>query len=299
MVTIDDFKPYGFMTSAYQGAASLGNTPSAWDKTIGYASWIDARAQDIGDQLWPLWTPAGWTGAARNTAIDLTIADLELMAGPLRNASTWPGREMEKGPTNDHWFAVEDQLFTQQWEGRFQVAFPGVDPQAMYLGFQRGDDLFAGSISFLLKERLNRPRPHQAAYWLGPTLIPSLPNLQGGRSAWSSAAISGHTFQGLMACLAAFLDQGSKMNGKAVILLQRYAADIADRRVFAGVHYPSDNVMSWWTAFEALPMLAPPGKYQAMKDFTVGVVKESLVYQNMVKLGSHATCVSILEQCFI
>jgi hypothetical protein len=35
--------------------------------------------------------------------------------------------------------------------------------------------------------------------------------------------------------------------------LAQYMVDIGDRRVFAGVHYPSDNIASWIMALSLMP----------------------------------------------
>jgi len=36
-------------------------------------------------------------------------------------------------------------------------------------------------------------------------------------------------------------------------VLQQFTVDVGDRRVFAGVHYPSDNLASWFTALNLVP----------------------------------------------
>jgi hypothetical protein len=41
------------------------------------------------------------------------------------------------------------------------------------------------------------------------------------------------------------LIDGEAMNDSQWEALQQYAVDMGDRRVFAGVHYPSDNLSSW------------------------------------------------------
>jgi len=43
------------------------------------------------------------------------------------------------------------------------------------------------------------------------------------------------------------------MNCNSVDKLRQFTVDIGDRRVFAGVHYPSDNLSSWYTALKLIP----------------------------------------------
>jgi hypothetical protein len=60
--------------------------------------------------------------------------------------------------------------------------------------------------------------------------------------------ISGHSLQGLIgvgAVMEQILQSGIPFNSDSWTALSQYAVDIGDRRVFAGIHYPSDNLSSW------------------------------------------------------
>lgn len=39
------------------------------------------------------------------------------------------------------------------------------------------------------------------------------------------------------------------------VAIQQYMVDWGDRRVFAGVHYMTDNIASWWLAMTFVPFL--------------------------------------------
>ncbi len=58
--------------------------------------------------------------------------------------------------------------------------------------------------------------------------------------------------------------------------LQQFAVDIGDRRVFAGVHYPSDNISSWYAALRIIPHIFD-GQSAATFLWTA-ITTKSLVY---------------------
>ena len=59
---------------------------------------------------------------------------------------------------------------------------------------------------------------------------------------------SGHSLMGVMCeggTLELLLDRGVTFNRDQAITHAQWSVDIGDRRVMAGVHYPSDNICSW------------------------------------------------------
>ena len=50
----------------------------------------------------------------------------------------------------------------------------------------------------------------------------------------------------------AWLDAGLKIENSHLIALSHFGMDHGDRRVFAGVHYPSDNLASWAIASDLI-----------------------------------------------
>jgi membrane-associated phospholipid phosphatase len=95
------------------------------------------------------------------------------------------------------------------------------------------------------KRELQRPRPHQVASLHGLAF-----EVQRAPGAVTSATPSGHAIQGLMGVAGAIVELRRYHRFDAPLLsrLRQYAVDVGDRRVFAGVHFPTDNLASWCLA---------------------------------------------------
>ena len=84
---------------------------------------------------------------------------------------------------------------------------------------------------------------------------------QDARTAVTPSMISGHCFETIMGGAAAYcraIDAG--LGSDTIDALARHTVDVGDRRVFAGVHYPSDNLSSWLTALLLMPIVCPDPK---------------------------------------
>ena len=95
-----------------------------------------------------------------------------------------------------------------------------------------------------IKALLQRPRPHQAALMTGyPHFINEVT-----QTGLTPSACSGHCVQGVLGIGGVyeyFVQSGVELDDKNQESLRQYAVDIGDRRVMAGIHYPSDNLSSW------------------------------------------------------
>ena len=95
-----------------------------------------------------------------------------------------------------------------------------------------------------LKSIIERPRPYQTALLLG---ISNYLWLR-ATSADSPSMVCGHCYEGAQmvgGLMERLLAEGEDLNDSQWEALQQYAVDMGDRRVMAGVHYPSDNLSSW------------------------------------------------------
>jgi hypothetical protein len=114
----------------------------------------------------------------------------------------------------------------------------------------------SGSVDLQLKRFFQRPRAYQMAYLMGEDWFTH----NHAKSAVSPALISGHCFQGSLGGVAVFYNSKTlnpSLPAAAQTALERHTVDIGDRRVFAGVHYPSDNISSWITALLIAPLVCP------------------------------------------
>ncbi len=107
------------------------------------------------------------------------------------------------------------------------------------------------------KERLQRPRPYQAALLVGEPDFEHEVARYGIHKGAHPSCISGHCYQGILIACAALEDwisEGSDSELRVQRLAQ-FAVDFGDRRVFAGVHYPTDNIASWIVCLGFIPRI--------------------------------------------
>jgi hypothetical protein len=247
-----NFPPYGFMPDDWPAASDMkkparfvnaDGTPASEPQWI---AWNDGMADELAAFLWPRFSSGVWQGSAQVSMGALTQADLALMA-PLFDmlAQNIAGTSVQHLKL----FLAEDP-HPPNTAGLLIYA-----PAAPALLLQHFDQLLlegAGSIGFPatinLKRRMQRARPYQAALMLAPA-APF--RYRAATSATSPAMVSGHCLQASLA-LVNVVAQHEALHGPlapAVLgQVQQYFIDAGDRRVFAGVHYPSDNISSWFVA---------------------------------------------------
>jgi hypothetical protein len=303
-ISMSAVKPYGYMAEPFERALKRCSQPRAWNNLHPYHLWVEAMVAKIATAIWPAWNPVSetWEGVAAGAALSLTAADLELMA-LLAGRYAQPARGAGGRETHEWWFLREDVLFGETpndypygntLENRFELCFPGcaVKYPELRQAFNAGGlSTYTASLSWKLKSRLQRPRAGHMAKLLGL----QAPAVKMACSAWSPAAISGHAFQGLMGALQIHMTHHGTMSEDETKALRELAADIGDRRVLAGVHFPSDNLMSWWTALEVLPFLVKdkPEETQ-MRTFVVEAIRGSEVYQAMRASAGHHAVLGVL-----
>jgi hypothetical protein len=227
-------------------AGGAGLSESAW------SGLVQQLVEDMAEHLWPRWVDGtGWSGQAARTAVALTRADLALM--PALREHLYRPPEKLAGPL----LLTHQQLFVNEDVARGPIALE----LAPYLGAEPADQVTAigdaaeralgtlGPSPLFFKRWQQRPRPHQAAVLLGDRGF----RYERAASAASAAMISGHAIQGIVAGTAGAVMPNFRRVQPAADLLARLAAwavDHGDRRVFAGVHYPSDNLGSWYVALQ-------------------------------------------------
>ena len=249
--------PYGYMNNLWMwdvaarrvpdGATIDGvqATPAAWAKRLR------ELAEELRADLWPWYDvkSAKWVGDSVATAVSLTHADFQVIAvlrGMMKEEVLCDGRKL--GATHQDMFESED-------ESKPGVApYPAMDA---YLAGMASDERLAvreaakkksvamGPAPLRLKEYFQRPRPSQVSF-----LWRLKYDYELARSAVSPAMVSGHSLQGVVGRCGGYLAHRLALERAvgAVVGLQQAAVDFGDRRVFAGVHYPSDNLGSWYCA---------------------------------------------------
>jgi len=227
--------------SRFRLANGLHPSPAQW------SAWLDALADEMALFVWPRWTGGHWQGPATAGAEALSRVDLTLMA-PLSSKLGDPVSQTSS-VTHGTLFVAEDDAPPSvtgllNYKADVSNGVLRLVPQ-----FLREGGGIAGVVSLELKQRMQRPRPYQVAYHFdAATTFSYLP----ANSAVTPSLVSGHCLQGTMALANVVfrLEEqfGSPLNAGLLEALQQFFIDGGDRRVMAGVHYPSDNVSSWYSA---------------------------------------------------
>lgn len=267
------FPPYGFMVREY--AEDIGDgggaPPEDWHGG-DWPTWRGKVLQLLTTTLWPRFDrdKGIWVGAAASSMAAMTNADFVLLEELRATLDTPAG--LAAPMTHFELFQLEDEpdaviTLPDTGDGRFTVTHDrsvdrtlreylrGILPTATVEPVARGYAAQGyrkfGSLDLQLKQELLRPRPYQTALLLKRDWFTH----QWAKSAVSPSMISGHAFQGSMAGVAAFYALRQKPS--ALETLAKHTMGIGDRRVLAGVHYPSDNLSSWITALLLCPLVCP------------------------------------------
>lgn len=123
---------------------------------------------------------------------------------------------------------------------------------------------------FKLKAEVNRPRPFQAAGYV-PTASKKFAAYV-SNTAWTASLPSGHCFEALAAATAAYLTHDLQSDRRN---LCQWAARAGDVRVWAGLHFPSDSLASFYLALTTLPKLYTMQQLSDARAFTADAITES------------------------
>lgn len=269
----DGFPPYGHISRDYRLKADQLAVPPKFrvagrpGSTAEWVAYLDTEVRLMADFLWPQWDRAAgtWVGSARDSMRALTLADLGLMKSlaeqlqleasfpvpapaPAAASSSPVPVTKPKGLERSHL----DLFYAEDRSARPTLAVylpkleagPLAEVDKSVLDWLDG----YGEAHIFFKLRFQRPRPYQMSYLLGAAADDYVYRF--GASAVTPALISGHAFSGLLVRCGALLDNRLLIERQlhGLSAMKQYMVDIGDRRVFAGVHYPSDNLASWFCA---------------------------------------------------
>lgn len=243
--------------------------------------WLESLADEVAEFLWPRFDAATgmWVGNSVVGAVALTAADLQLMAG-LKSQLLQPATaRVTNGVLHRVFFAEEDLAPPGANYARYDPAMPADFMTKL------PDDILEGvvrvrSLMLMLKQRFQRPRPYQASVLLGKLDFVHL----AAKSADTPSLVSGHCLQGAIGGCTAFVKLRPYLDAidRSEQFLQQLTVDPADRRVFAGVHYPSDNFASWFCALRLCSnFFADDAK--DVKAFLWGAIQRSHVFREVKK----------------
>lgn len=289
MATIE-FPPYGYMNAGLQWEMDTRRMPDTF--VVGgrtatpaeFAAFLNALVDEMAAFLWPRYDPhtRSWVGKATAQMLPLTLADLALMqANPLQSllltdATIKGGRPL--GRTHKAMFVREDDSRLDDLEAYVASTTPEFLKQL--IGAFGGTLVKFGPSPLRFKEAFQRPRPYQVALML------NLPfQYEWAKSGVTPSLMSGHCIQGIVGSCGAYLALRRELETTSGGLagLRQYGVDFGDRRVFAGVHYPSDNIASWFIALRLCDHLFGSAG-QVAKDFMVQAIRgHSHVFEALMR----------------
>ncbi|NDZ16734.1 phosphatase PAP2 family protein [Variovorax sp. WS11] len=249
-----------------------------------WEEWLIELAQEMSDFLWPIYQDNEWVGRAVAHAMDLTQIDLMVM-----QALQPTMEERIRGaisPTDRHriaW-AHEDEGPPRFTLALYQAVWPAELEADLNRAILTGGVDIARPASQGLKKLFQRPRPQLTALTLG--LKDGL-EVQPSKSAITPSMISGHCIQGTMALAQVhyWLADAAKQRPGLLQLLNRFLIDTGDRRVFAGLHYPSDNIGSWFVSLRLCAHVYGDGAARVRSGLWSAIQECSTVFKAMKEQG--------------
>lgn len=279
--------PYGYMPEKFRREVALFPVPQGfrWQgrpaTAADYTEFIESEAARMASFLWPVYDreTGKWIGSAEAGARALTAADIKVM-GTLR------GMLSQQVTCGENTLQVTHrELFRQEDEsaiGTVDLYMSGLAPDVLRALRKAIDGGFIrlGPTHLRLKEKFQRPRPYQMSYVARASFAYEV-----AVSAVTPALVSGHGLQGLVVRTLGYVAQRNAITGaNDIACLQQYCVDIGDRRVFAGVHYPSDNISSWYTGLRLCDHLfEDPQEGAVAKRFMVEAIRRSAVHAAIVQ----------------
>jgi PAP2 superfamily len=275
----------------------IGRGAQGWRKTqVDYEEWRTDITKLLEQSLWP----TGFLPIDNShPATQLTLTDLRLLrviqlghGYPPRRAFESTLFRMEDSATR--YAVLPDEppaagKVTSCSLGEIYVlsnpnsAFAEIEATTRAAKFEEYKNGYkVAPIQFELKRAFQRPRPKCAAYHADKVLHTNFSDVKfyGSHTAHHPSFISGHALQGILYFAYAFWRDETLLRSE-VQALSTYAALVGDRRVMAGLHYPSDSLASWIVALKLLPeVLVPSFKEPAMR-FSKMAIKNSLVYKTL------------------
>jgi len=258
--------PYGRLNSDFFNAVKDLQMPPHWligsktktqQRLDHFNRWFQETLGLINEALWPKYDQRRqeWQGKSTQHMQQLTDLDLRVMLDiqtPKNGAKRFdqdiesPLRSLDV-KTHSNMFSLEDQGGgSHMFDGLpfYNKLLDDKTAKAVANLCWQADHTKKGNVSFLFKNALQRPRPMQMALRSKQFEF----TYRDAGTAGTPSMSSGHCLQGVL-CVGAvverFLDDGTVLTGDAGDAIGRWAVDIGDRRVLAGVHYPTDSLCSW------------------------------------------------------
>lgn len=270
--------------------------------TRAWEIWVEGITKAISTTLWPRFDrkhPNCWDTAE---VADLLEADFTVLSVLHENLELPIEGRYPSQVMHSSLFVEEDDGITP-----FGSTYTKYDPELTDVFYSEMPRIFAGgmadkvgTLDLQLKKRFQRPRAHQVAFLQNRHDF----SYRWARTGNTPSMVSGHCLQSSIGGATGWVTLKGKL-GKAdgaSDIYRQFVVDVGDRRVFAGVHYPSDNLASWYVAMRLIPRVFLDSEKEAEpRTFLWSAIKEkSLVYQAIAlhankKKGKESPYVSMLK----
>ena len=257
--------PWGQMDGTLEESRTDAVIPIDWKPADGspptrrqWDKFIVELTTCIGSTLWPPYTPGDTSAWSTPAVAKLFEADFKLLHD-LRFNLGMPIKSYYPTKFVHHDFFKEEDDAAIEFGTGYERYDPTLAPTVLksfttVLIAGMADKV--GTLDLQLKYVFQRPRAHQVAVIQNRSDFEYLQ----GRTANTPSLVGGHCLQSTIAgCTAyvAFIEDLDKGHPRSVRTLEHFTVDVGDRRVFAGLHYPSDNLSSWYTALTLVPRVFP------------------------------------------
>jgi len=293
------FQPYGVLAREFTAKSqSLEVVMVDWkpklpdtQRATTFNNWREERLREFADYLWPRFDfeKREYVGGAVQFVEKLTEHEIHIMVNNLFASNyaleTVPVSPLSREGIEKHatHYKYEDEdkpgINFRQYDRTLTIEEEEVLQKIMIEAITTDNHIGKKSAGhFWFKNQMQRPRPLTAAmlFKQEKNFLSEL-SIRGQHP----SIVSGHCFQGVMmvcAVLDEWLHSDSVPSQDRQDSLAQYMVDIGDRRVFAGVHYPTDNIASWILAMSLIPEVFAEPK-PIMNFLRDAIVKKSAVYR--------------------
>jgi hypothetical protein len=273
--------PFGYLVWHQHEGALSRDCPAKWNVEKGeWQNWFDRVLDVIAQNVWPVYRNGTWVPSpAAENAVAMTLADLAAIREFRKSHFLRPIGTT--GRYHADCFVAEDLSDGSGWLSSFGAYCPGLVEPSFSIKYVFEHGIFDYAHRYLperFKLHFQRPRPYQTALILGPAAGRELFTHDTATSANTPSLISGHGVQALLVGCVAFeaISGDDALTDDNRSRIQNWMTDIGDRRVMAGVHYPTDSLASWIVAAEIVDYLFSDS---SVRQFLREAIENSLLYK--------------------
>ena len=245
--------------------------------------------ETLSKDYWPRYdsVTGTWNGDSAATMLSLTKLEIIVISETQRILDSKVRTDSIASPTHKDLYLAEDNppfpkfsddSIEQRWDRNSFLAYCDQDDygigNSMYESFYRNGLRLFPQLTTTLKSIMQRPRAQQAAYILGFPAFNCLPSLSAGTPSF----VGGHALKAAIAGSAVYILFRDIAPAHLMEKWSEYVVGIADRRVFAGQHYPTDNFASWHCALATFDMIFKGNSNAAQWFLKNSIIKYSKVY---------------------